>query len=91
MRTKADAEAKLAQLPLTRAVAVADTVAAKTGKSRRSYTFSLPTGNQCTVEIDAEPSEQQLADLVRHLPLPDERRTEALEIVTGRASVVAPR
>lgn len=76
MRTKAEAEAWLAQLPLTRAVAVADV-----GSARRSYAHA-----NVYIEIDANPTDAQLADLVRHLPLPEDKRASALALVTGNSS-----
>lgn len=87
MRTKEEAEATLAKLPLARAVAVADTTA-KDGTARRVYAFTLPAGNECTIEIDAEPSEQQLADLARHLPLVDKDWAAAFEVLKSPAATV---
>lgn len=81
MRTKAEAEAKLTQLPLTRPVVVTDRAGA-----RRSFTFTLPAGNVCVVEIDANPSDAQLADLSRHLPLPEDKRAEALGVMRAPAN-----
>lgn len=85
MRTKEEAEAKLSELPLVRPVAVADATS-KDGAARRAYTFTLPAGNECIVEIDAEPTEEQLADLARHLPLADKDRSEALEALKSTAA-----
>jgi hypothetical protein len=73
MRTKAEAEATLATLPLLSPVAVTD----KAG-TRREYAFTLPAGNLCVIEIDATPSDEQLADLARNLPLASKDRDAAL-------------
>ncbi len=83
MNTKAEAEVALAKCELREPVTVADTTDAKTGAARRSYTFGLTT-----VEIDAEPSKQQLADLASHLPVPDEKRAETLAVLEAEAKAV---
>lgn len=77
MATRAEALAALAQVPLQRSVAVAET-AGKQGEPRRSYTFVLPNGGACIIEIDATPSDRQLQDLAAHLPLLTKDRAAAL-------------
>jgi hypothetical protein len=81
MRTKAQAEAVLAALPLSRAVAVTDAAA------RRRYSYTLPQGNIVEIEIDADPSDQQLDDLAKHLPLNAQDRPAALTAMRASASV----
>jgi hypothetical protein len=88
LTTKDEAEATLAKLPLKSTVVVADTTS-KTGAARRRYSFTLPTGNVCEVEIDAEPSEQQLADLAKHLPLDEKDKAAALEAMKAEPIKVA--
>jgi hypothetical protein len=78
MHTQKSAESALAKCDLRTPVDVADTVDAKTGRDRRAFHFVNPDGSETTVEIDAEPSRQQLADLARHLPVPEEKRAETL-------------
>lgn len=91
MKTKADAEERLSRCALLRPVEVADTRDDKTGRDRRSYTFANPRGGQTVVEIDADPSEQQLRDLARHLPLEERDRAGALEVMTAEpAAAVEP-
>lgn len=48
---------------------------ADVGTARRSYTFADGSGGTTIVEIDADPSEQQLADLANNLPVLSKDRT----------------
>lgn len=86
MTTKAEVESRLAELPLTAAVAVADTADVRTGAARRSYSYTTAKGNVVTIEIDADPSPAQLADLARHLPLADKDRPAALDKLSGEST-----
>lgn len=74
MRTKAEAESRLARCALTAPVTVTDEPG-----SRRSYAYSLARG-QCIVEIDATPSDRQLQDLAKNLPILERDRAAALAI-----------
>jgi len=85
MRTKAEAEAKLAVLPLTRAVVVVDDGA------RRRYSYTLARGNLVEIEIDAEPTETQLSDLAKHLPLEAKDRDAAFEAMKSTATEPEPK
>lgn len=84
MHTKEDAEAVLAALPVKAPIVVTDTTDAKTGKARRSYAFVTAGGSEAVVEIDAEPSDRQLGDLSRHLPL--DAKDQAAALVAMKAS-----
>jgi hypothetical protein len=81
MRTKAEAEAKLARLALLRPVDVADVVT--DGRPRRAYRFNNADGSETTVEIDADPTPRQIADLAANLPVADAKRAEALDILNS--------
>lgn len=76
MKTKAEAEARLAELPLRAPVSVADR-----GGSRREFTYIRPDGGQVSIEIDASPTSQQLDDLANHLPL------DSRDIETAKATL----
>ncbi len=90
MKTKGEAETKLAECDLLRPVVVAD-VTGKEGNARRSYTFANPHGlGEVEIEIDADPSPEQLADLSRNLPVPEGKRAETLaKLATSRQSIDA--
>lgn len=89
MRTKADAETRLQRMPLRTAVAVIDTGEApqdmaselRPGPGRRAYRFAVPPPGRgiMTIEIDADPSPEQLAALARQLPLAEKDRAAALD------------
>lgn len=86
MKTKADAEARLARVGLLRPVAVADVADPERGE-RRSFQFGNERDeSQTIVEIDADPSPRQLADLASNLPLPEDKRMAALAIMTQDAA-----
>jgi hypothetical protein len=86
--TKGEAEATLGKCELLRPVAVADLT--KDGKARRSFTFPNPNGaGTCSVEIDADPSKEQLEDLARHLPVPEEKRVETAAVLVTDAKLPA--
>jgi hypothetical protein len=76
MNSKTEAEATLAKLPLEAPVVVSDI-----GIVRREYRFTNRDGSITTVEIDADPTDAQLADLARHLPLADKDREAAFETI----------
>jgi len=85
--TRIEAEAKLAELPLLVAVDVADVVA-EDDRPRQTFRFSNPRGlGEIEIEIDADPSPEQLADLSRNLPVPDDKRAETLAKLTGGNSL----
>ncbi len=76
MGTKAEAEAKLSELPLDRPVTVADVTV--DARPRRRFRFSTAgTNASVEIEIDADPTDEQLDTLARNLPLPAEKRSEA--------------
>ena len=76
MRTKAEAESRLARCALLRPVVVADV-----DVTRRSYTFANPNGDgETTVEIDAAPTDRQLQDLALHVPILARDRAATLAI-----------
>ncbi len=78
MKTRQDAEAKLAELALQTAVGVADFTDSQGNRRRFTYT---PVGGRGTVdiEIDADPSPEQLETLANNLPVPDAKREETVE------------
>lgn len=81
MKTKEEAESKLSRCDLLKPVDVQD-VTDELGAPRRAYRFENATGRgSTTVEIDADPSQEQLADLARHLPVPEGKRGETLGIL----------
>jgi len=95
MKTKEEAEAKLALLPLLRPVDVADVIDEETGP-RRSFQFDNADKSQTIVTIDADPSPRQVADLASNLPLPEDQRMAALAVMaavevspTGSTSMLA--
>lgn len=59
--------------------------------NRRAYRFLVPPPGRgfTTIEIDADPSAEQLADLARMLPLDAKDRAAALETMT-RATTAEP-
>src|SRR5207244_623689 len=68
MKTKAEADAIMAKLALRVPVVVTDVTT--DGAPRREFLFNNPEGlGFMTVEIDADPTPQQLADLARNLPV----------------------
>ena len=76
MKTKQDAEQRLAKLPLQSPVEVVDF--SEDGRPRRRFRFDNPNGlGVVTIEIDADPSDQQIDDMVRNLPLPPSARAAA--------------
>jgi hypothetical protein len=79
MHTRDSAESALAKCDLRTPVAVSDTTAG--ARARRAFHFANPDGSETIVEIDAEPSRQQLADLAAHLPVPEGKRAETLAIL----------
>jgi hypothetical protein len=81
MRTRAEAEATLASMPLKSAVTVSDK--SESGQARRVYRFANPNGSGVTtVEIDGDPTPEQLADLAANLPLDNKDRAAALAEMT---------
>lgn len=83
MKSKADAEAKLATIDLLRPVEVVDVLGEK-GEARRRYRYDNPNGpGLVTIEVDADPSPEQLADLATHLPVPAAKRGETLAKLKG--------
>jgi hypothetical protein len=77
MGTKAEAESKLAELPLDRAVTVSDF----TGDAKAMRRYSYPTNGinaSVEIEIDADPSAEQLETLARNLPVPADKRAETI-------------
>lgn len=78
MNTKEEAEAKLATLVIDTPVAVSDTT--MDGRPRRAYLFTFPDGHTLTIEIDATPSDEQLSDLARQMPIADKDRGTALAV-----------
>ncbi len=86
MKTKEEAEAKLAKVGLLRPVAVADVTDPERG-ARRAYQFDNEDKSQTIVEIDADPSPRQVADLASNLPVPEDKRMAALAIMAQTAPV----
>ena len=74
--TKEEAEAKLTELPLERAVAVADVP--DTGKGARQRFLYVVPGGTCEIEIDAAASAVQLETLANNLPVPADKRAETV-------------
>lgn len=88
MGTKAEAEAKLTELPLERAVAVIDFKA----DAKDCRRFRYPTTGEnafVEIEIDADPSPEQLDALARNLPLPADKRDEAAAKLKGTKAAQA--
>lgn len=84
---KQEAEKKLAALPLDRAVAVVD-FSSSDAKAKRRFAFAVP-GGQCEIEIDADPTPEQLDTLARNLPVPDDKRAETRDkLATAKATEV---
>lgn len=100
MRTKQEALDRLAALPLRSAVRVVDPgdpqdasdrmdPSLLPGPGRRAYRFTSAAGYITTIEIDANPTPAQLADLARHLPVAEKDRAAALEVLAGAGAVKA--
>jgi hypothetical protein len=88
--TRGEAIARLARVDPRASVAVDEFV--ENGAARHRYRYVNPDGaGVCTIEIDAEPGDLQVAELVKNLPIPADRRSEAAAIMSGRAPVAAPR
>lgn len=83
MNTLEEAQARMAECPLLRPVAVADRGA------RRTFTFANPGGGSTEVEIDAVPSDRQRRDLAAHLPVLERDRDVVVSIITRADSPIA--
>lgn len=73
MKTRAEAEAKLSELTLTKPVTVEDTVS-PLGEPCRAFRFAGGA-----VFTSRDPDDAELDTLARNLPVPDEKRAETIE------------